>query len=137
MNNAISSLYERESPQTNLIIAGDFKTPDITWIEGFGQAKPSPSYGTAVNSSLVDLASDYHLEQLVNESTRQNHILDLVFCTNPTYVTNLTVVPGISDHEAVFYCFDSSPLNYEKTTRNIYLYNQGNFDAIKQCLQCF
>ena len=70
VNNAISSLYERESPQTNLIIAGDFNTPDITWIEGFGQTKPSPSYGTAVNSSLVNLASDYHLEQLVNESTR-------------------------------------------------------------------
>jgi len=26
---------------------------------------------------------------------------------------------------------------YEKAERNVYLYNQGDFDAIKQSLQCF
>ena len=96
------------------------------------------SYGTVtVNYSLLDLASDYHLEQLMHENTKRNHILDLVFCTNPSYVSNVNVVPGISDHEAVSFCFNSIPLTYEKSTHKIYLYNQGNFDAIKECLQYF
>ena len=137
LSNAIATLYESESPQTNVIIAGDFNAPDITWTEGIGQVKPSPSYGTAVNYSLLDLASDYHFEQLVHENTRQNHILDLVFSTNPAYVSNVKVTPGISDHEAVFYCYNSTPLTNQKSACKIYLYNQGNFDAIKQCMQCF
>jgi len=62
VNNATAALYERESPQIDLIIAGDFNVPNIIWSERFGQAKSSPSYGTAVNNSLLDLASDYHLE---------------------------------------------------------------------------
>ena len=123
LSNAIATLYENASPQTNIIIAGDFNVPDIIWTKGIGQVKPIPSYGTAVNYSLLDLASDYHLEQLMHENTRRNHILDLVFCTNPSYVSNVNVVPGISDHEAVSFCFNSTPLTYEKSTRTIYLYN--------------
>jgi len=47
--------------------------------------------GTAVNNSLLHLASDYHLEQLVHESTWQSYTLDLVFCTNPAHVSNVRV----------------------------------------------
>jgi len=54
---------------TNLVIAGNFNMPDITWIEGYGQVHPSPLYGTTVNYSLLDLASDNHLEQLIHENT--------------------------------------------------------------------
>jgi len=89
-----------------------------------------------VNYSLLDLASDNHLEQLIHKNTRQNHILDLVFCANPEHISKVKVIPGISDHEAVF-CFSSSPLTYQKTKHNIYLYSKGNFDAIKQHIGYF
>jgi len=56
-----------------------FNTPDIVWSEGFSHVRSNPSYGTAVNYSLLDLASDYHLEQSIHENT---HLLDLVFSTN-------------------------------------------------------
>jgi len=129
-------LYGRESDLANLIIAGDFNTPDIIWSEGFGHVKSNPSYGVTVNYSLLDLASDYHLEQLMHENTRQNHILDLVFSTNPTNISDVRVVPAISDHETISFSFDLNPLMYEKAERKVYLYNQGDFDAIKQSLQC-
>ena len=80
VNNVITTLYEKESRQTNLIIAGDFNMPDITWTEGYGQINSSPSYGTAVNHSLLDLASDNHLEQLIYVNTRQNHIYYWILC---------------------------------------------------------
>ena len=41
--NAIAALYGRESDLANLIIAGDFSTPDIVWSEGFGHVKSIPS----------------------------------------------------------------------------------------------
>jgi len=37
-------------------------------------------YGTAVIYSLLDLASDYHLEQLMLENSRQNHIPHIESC---------------------------------------------------------
>jgi len=132
VNNAIAALYARESDLANLIIAGDFNTPDIVWSEGFGHVKSNPSYDITVNYSL---ASDYHLEQLMHENTRQNHILDLVFSTNPANISNVRVVLGISDHEAISFSFDLNPLMYEKAERKVYLYNQGDFDAIKQSFQ--
>ena len=60
-----------------------------------------------------------------------------MFSTNPANISNVRVVPGISDHEAISFSFDLNPLMYKKAERKVYLYNQGDFDAIKQSLQCF
>ena len=49
------------------------------------------------------------MEQLVHENTRDNHTLDLIFCTNPARVTSVSVIPGISDHEAVFFVLIQNP----------------------------
>ena len=42
------------------------------WAEGYSQTRSSPMYGSAVNYSLLDLASDTHLEQLMHENTWQS-----------------------------------------------------------------
>jgi len=75
----------------------------------------SPAYGSLVNNTLLDTINDFHLEQLVHESTCDNHTLDLIFCTDPARGTSVSVIPGISDHEAVFFCFNMKPLWYTKT----------------------
>jgi len=130
VNNTIAALYGRESYLANFIIAGNFNTPDIVWYGGFSNVTFNPSYGIIVNYSLLDLASDYHLEQLIHENTRQNHILNLVFSTNTANISDVRVVPGISDYEAISFSFDLNPLIYEKAEQKVHLYNQGDFDAI-------
>ena len=52
-------------------------------VNGCGQVNFSPTYGLLVNNTLLDMVNDFHLEQLVRESTRDNHMLDLIFCTDP------------------------------------------------------
>ena len=39
---------------------------------------------------------------MVSEPTHKNNILDLFLTSSPTLVDSVSVVPGISDHEAVF-----------------------------------
>ena len=45
--------------------------------------------------------SDCMLEQMVTSPTRGQNILDLFFTTYPTLVDDISVIPGLSDHDIV------------------------------------
>ena len=45
--------------------------------------------------------NNYRFRQFDTQSTRENHLLDLVLSTHPDIIENAKVVSGISDHEAV------------------------------------
>ena len=82
-----------------ILLSGDLNLPSITWSDG-GIINPCPTYGHEINQLFLD---EYGLEQLINQPTRGNNILDLVFSTQPNTISNLRVIPGISDHEAIFF----------------------------------
>ena len=88
--------------------------PDISWRERYGHVNSNPAYGLEANKFLLDVINDYHLEQFVHENTRENHILDLLFCFHPTRISKTMVVPGISDHEAIFFHFNLKSLRIIK-----------------------
>jgi len=50
----------------------------------------------------LDIINDTSLEQFVFHPTRNENILDLIFTSFPI-VSQLSVVPGMSDHEAVLF----------------------------------
>ena len=67
----------------HLILAGDFNLPSITWKDGIGQTELNPTYGREVNSMFLDTVNEFGLEPQVYECARGNHILDLVFASQP------------------------------------------------------
>ena len=69
---------------SDIILAGDFNLPSITWEDGIGQIGVNPIYGREVNSMFLDLVNEFGLEQQMYECTRKNHVLDLVFASVPT-----------------------------------------------------
>ena len=82
----------------NIIEAGNFNLPSIVWLDTGASIEPSPAYGRELNSLFLELIDDNGLEQLVNKPTRQGNILDIVLALHPNMITNVDVVPGISDH---------------------------------------
>ena len=50
---------------------------------------------------LNPLYHDLGHTQTVEEPTRGKNILDLFFINNTSLITNTSVIPGVSDHEAV------------------------------------
>ena len=60
-----------------------------------------PTYDSEVNHLFTEVINDSGLEQLVTQTIRSNHILDLVFTMHPDFISDTNVVPGISVHEAV------------------------------------
>ena len=54
---------------------------------------------------FIDVINDTGLEQFVRFPTRQNSVLDLVFSSHPR-ISDLDIVPGISDHDAIIFNCD-------------------------------
>jgi hypothetical protein len=56
---------------------------------------------------LLEIIDEHDLIQLVQEPTRRQgeiqNILDLVLSNNKNLVRNVTIIPGISDHDMVLF----------------------------------
>ena len=68
------ALLSKGLTNNNIVIAGDFNFPSVVWEDGNGCIESNPIHGI----------NEFGLEQQVNE-----------------YTSNVTVIPGMSDHEAV------------------------------------
>ena len=62
------------SPLPNIIMLGDLNFPDINWSD------PNPSCPTA--GSLINLSNQLFLNQQVTKPTRNQNVLDLIFCSD-------------------------------------------------------
>jgi len=111
----------------------------IEWNDGRGMIDPNLQYGYTINRLLKDIANDNSLEQFVQEPTHKNHTLELLFCTDPTTTTNIQIVPGISDHDAIFFQINLlSHLSSQQEPRySVYLYHKANIGCLKQDIYNF
>jgi len=129
---SLTNLLNQSKTLPNILLMGDFNFPSITWNNGYGYV--TPTYGSSLNNLFLEAINDAGLEQFVHQPTRQNNILDLVFSTHPK-VSNLEIVPGISDHDAVTFNYD---ITSKQTTGNnqhrIALYHKGDLQSIKRDL---
>ena len=85
----------RLNMQHLILLAGDFNFPGWKWSTLEVQNCNYP----ALHHQFGDMLDDNGLSQLVEEPTRNNNTLDLVLTNNPTLVSEVYVVPGISDHD--------------------------------------
>ena len=77
------------------------------------------------------------MEQFVTLPTRQNNILDLVISTYPK-ISNLSTVPGMSDHEALAFHLDLSQKSSQAIIQHkVALYYKANIAQIKKDLSIF
>ena len=83
------------------MLARDFNLPDICWEDGLVWIKTSPSYGNNINNLFIGILNVFKLEQQVKQPTRSTYILDLVMSSQPQLISDVSVIPGMSDHEAV------------------------------------
>ena len=96
-----------------------------------------PTYGSELNNLFLDIANDVGLELFVTSPTRRESILDLVFSTYSN-ITDLSIIPGMSDHEAVVFCVDmESKTTYNKIEHKAALHHKANLESIKGDLFSF
>ena len=83
---------------------GDFSLPSINWLDGCGQIISNPNYGVGLNNLFIDLINDIGFIQFVNTPNKK---FDLVFTTS-TSITDLSTAPGMSNHEAIVFYYNTS-----------------------------
>ena len=124
----LEKLSEKKS--INLVIGGDFNVPHIRW--DTNSILDSPQYGQEINTAMLDTMNDLFLTQLVEEPTRGNNILDLIFALNPAQMDKVEVISGISDHHAVTAFFSGKLQVNKKPRRTIYMYKRANKDVLTE-----
>lgn len=86
--------HASQSSHNHCVFVGDFNCPDIDW--NLLSSPPSSSF-------LLDCHLECSLTQVVSAPTRGDHLLDLVFVNDPTFVSSARIsesFPG-SDHKTV------------------------------------
>ena len=108
---------ESGSCSRKIIVSGDFNLPEIDWnsICTDNNPKSQSNYTKPrLVNSLLDCMYTFNLKQCVLSPTRftpncQN-ILDLLFTSIYEFDTQIKIVPGFSDHEAVLSNIDFDSL---------------------------
>ena len=92
-NEAMYSLIGKAGKE-NVVIVGDFNFPEIKW-SCKNNLLPEHPFITCIN--------DNFLEQLIDTPTRGENILDLVLCSDTSFVQNVTVGEpfATSDHQII------------------------------------
>ena len=115
-----------------VILGGDFNIPGLTW-------KPNDTANPegVLQSGIIDLAHDFHLEQMVSFPTRKDpvhgteNILDLLITTRPLAVKNVHPAPGMSDHDIVLADISIKDFPATKPPRTIFKWNSVDETVFK------
>ena len=109
-------------------LAGDMNLPGIQW----PSASIKPNCPTpAQHNIFIDILADHGLSQIVDQPTRGENTFDLIAVNNITLVNRSEVIPGISDHDAVFAEIDIRPQRYKQDKRRIPLYKKADWEKIE------
>ena len=75
---------------------------------------------------------------MVNEPTQldSGNILDLVVTSNPSLISTINTVAGMSDHEAILFDISMNPNRKNKPPHKVYNYRSANWKSLKSnCTQ--
>lgn len=109
---------------------GGFNFPNIIWDSG----PPHLSPPSVQAQEFLDMCSLFSLTQLITDASRVSlngaNTLDLLFTTNPEFVSDTVHLPGISGHVLINFHLKIPHPKTEKVSKIILDYNRANFQAI-------
>ena len=97
----IQNTIESISPTyPTIILNGDFNFRKINWTNG--QA-PTASPNCTAQNTFLNFVSEHNLNQMIQEPTRENNTLDLLFTNNDDIFTSIEVQDqtSLSDHRLI------------------------------------
>ena len=94
----IKSLTPVNQTNSTFWLLGDFDLPKVDW----ENLKPLPDCAhPTFYREYLEALNDCLLQQMVTSPTRGQNILDLFFTTTPILMDNVSITPGLSDHDIV------------------------------------
>ena len=111
------------SRTNNIVLAGgDFNFPGWDWKKKC--LKPKTPY-PRLHYKFGEILDDNGITQIVEEPTRLDNTLDLILTNRPNQINRTQVIPGISDHEAVFTEFNVKLARKKQVPCRVPLYKKA------------
>ena len=119
---------------SNIWVSGDFNLPHIYW--STPTVKPNTP-GSVLHQQLLDILHDYNLTQVIDKSTRNNNILDLLCMTNPSFLNRVETLPplGASDHDIVYSEINLALPHIKQPAHKVQIYKKANWEQIEKDLK--
>ena len=135
LDSVLCEIQQKHGDQHDLWLCGDFNLPDVNWenhqvMAGATRARQS--------EFMLEICHKFNMDQIQLEPTRITrttaNVLDLFFTSNSSLIDEVSVIPGFSDHEAVFVCSSLKPEIHKKPSRKIFLYSKADLDGLRSDL---
>ncbi|XP_077513263.1 uncharacterized protein LOC144124459 [Amblyomma americanum] len=133
----ILNIIQTRFPNRPIFLFGDFNFPAINWSDthlGNDGSSESTSFFSA-------LCSTFSLTQVVTQPTRvtstSSSILDLLLTSSPDLVSDVSYLPGLSDHYLLLIGLSLPSNKSRNKTKTIYDYAKANFTSINDGLKLF
>ena len=112
-----------------MIICGDFNLPDWDWTD---RTLKKPTSYPSLHNQFLELIDDLGMEQMVKQPTRDDNILDLVVTNTPHLIPRLEIMPGLGDHDIVYFEYNTKmSLNIRKP-RPVPIYKKANWTKMRE-----
>ena len=146
VNKYLNKNSQRESPM-EIILTGDlnFDSDIVTWDASDMGVTPNPKNGEGMPQKkgfriLSEIAELHHLTQLVDKVTHGNEILDILYSSNPSALSQCKtrIIKPHSDHEMVSFTITANSTNcviadgrkYQKDIPEVATYNYGSANEV-------
>ena len=130
LSNSVTKILGKDTRHCpNIIIGGDYNLANIHW-STWTTTNPKTA---SVHTKFLNFLLENSFAQVQTKITRRvsNSVLDLVATTCPHLVSNVRVVPGISDHDVVLFDVNLKPKHQAKLPHKIYNYKKGDIDQLR------
>ena len=124
------SLSRLGDTDQSILLGGDFNFPGWDWKNK--RLTPGKTNYPGLHQRFGELLNERGLEQMVEEPTRGEATLDLMVTNNPTRISKVQVIPGISDHDCVLIDLDQRVIRHKQTPRQIPLYKKAQWEELEQ-----
>ena len=101
--------------------------PGIEWPST--SIKPNWS-SPAQHNLFIDVLANHGMSQIVDQRTRGENTLDFIAVNYFTLANRTEILPGISDHDALFAEIDITPKRHGQGKRKIPLYKKADWEGI-------
>ncbi|MCG8048052.1 MAG: hypothetical protein JAY75_12610 [Candidatus Thiodiazotropha taylori] len=130
------SLEKVNEASGHIWLLGDFNLPKFSWEGNLPSLKQDCSY-PSLYDDFADILADFNLTQMVTEPTRYENILDLFLTNNPTLVSKVEIMSGLSDHDIVYSEVNIKPQIVVQRPRVMPVYRKADWNALTEHMLLF
>ena len=111
------------------LLGGDF---NVTYIDWETLTISSGCNNRKMYDKLLDVIDENEMQQLQHQPTCCGSVLDLFFSNKPSLIKDITVIPGISDHDAVVVDTVLTIKPNRKLPRHIRQWSKTDWDKVRE-----